>query len=216
MSKIDGEIMRSAVASILDYKKKHPRKFVETIELQVGLKNYDPNTDRRFSGSIALPVMACPRRTVCVFADAAHEEEAQKKGLPFMNVGDLKKLNKDKKLVRKLGHKYDYFLASDSLIKQLPRLLGPTLNKMGKFPTVVTHTEDLAVKAAEVKSSVKFQLKKALCLNVPVARVDMNEQDIIRNISISINFLCSLLKKNWQNIRRIHIKSTMSPPQLIY
>lgn len=160
--------------------------------------------------------MPCPRRTVCVFVDAAHEEEAKQKNIPYMNVNDLKKLGKDKKVIRKLGHKYDYFLASDSLIRTLPRLIGPGLNKMGKFPTVVTHSEDLLAKVNEAKSSVKFQLKKALCLNVPVARVDMNDQDIIRNITISINFLCSLLKKNWQNIRRIHIKSTMSPAQTIY
>lgn len=28
------------------------RKFVETVELQITLKNYDPNKDKRFSGSI--------------------------------------------------------------------------------------------------------------------------------------------------------------------
>ena len=160
--------------------------------------------------------MPCPRRTVCIFADAAHEEEAKAKGIPFMNQNDLKKLGKDKKVIRKLGHKYDYFLASDSLVRLLPRLIGPGLNKMGKFPSVVTHSDDLQAKVNEVKSSVKFQMKKVLCLNVPVARLDMSDQDIIRNITISINFLCSLLKKNWQNIRRIHIKSTMSPSQLIY
>ena len=133
-----------------------------------------------------------------------------------MNQADLKKLGKDKKVIRKLGHQYDYFLASDSLIRLLPRLIGPGLTKMGKFPTVVTHNDDLLQKINETKSSVKFQMKKVLCLNVPVARVDMTDQDIIRNINISVNFLCSLLKKNWQNIRRIHIKSTMSPSQLIY
>jgi len=28
------------------------RKFVETIELQIGLKNYDPQRDKRFSGTV--------------------------------------------------------------------------------------------------------------------------------------------------------------------
>ena len=45
---------------------------------------------------------------------------------------DLKKLNKNKKLIKKLARKYDAFIASDSLIKQIPRLLGPGLSK-GKF-----------------------------------------------------------------------------------
>lgn len=28
------------------------RKFQETVELQVGLKNYDPQKDKRFSGTV--------------------------------------------------------------------------------------------------------------------------------------------------------------------
>lgn len=41
-----------------------------------------------------------------------------------MSVDDLKKLNKNKKLVNKLAKKYHLFLASESVIKQIPRLLG--------------------------------------------------------------------------------------------
>ena len=51
-------------------------------------------------------------------------------GIPFMSADDLKKLNKDKKKVKKLAKSYDAFLASDTLIKQIPRLLGPGLNKV--------------------------------------------------------------------------------------
>ena len=47
-----------------------------------------------------------------------------------MSADDLKKLNKDKKKVKKLAAQYDAFLASDTLIKQIPRLLGPGLNKV--------------------------------------------------------------------------------------
>ena len=49
-----------------------------------------------------------------------------------MSADDLKKLNKDKKKVKKLAASYDAFLASDTLIKQIPRLLGPGLNKVCK------------------------------------------------------------------------------------
>lgn len=52
-----------------------------------------------------------------------------------MDVEGLKKLNKNKKLVKKLAKKYHAFLASESVIKQIPRLLGPGLNKAGKYTT---------------------------------------------------------------------------------
>ena len=77
-----------------------------------------------------------------------------------MTADDLKKLNKDKKLIKKLAKEYDAFLASDSLIKQIPRILGPGLNKAGKFPSVVTHQDNLSTKVDEVKATVKFQMKK--------------------------------------------------------
>ena len=58
--------------------------------------------------------------------------------------------------------KYDAFLASDSIIKQIPRLLGPGLNKAGKFPTMLTHSDNMLSKIEEVKSTIKFQMKKVL------------------------------------------------------
>ena len=39
--------------------------------------------------------------------------------------------------------KYSAFLASETVIKQIPRLLGPGLNKAGKFPALVSHAESL-------------------------------------------------------------------------
>ena len=77
-----------------------------------------------------------------------------------MSADDLKKLNKQKKLVKKLAKKYDAFLASESLIKQIPRLLGPGLNKAGKFPTLLTHGDNMEDKVNDLKSTIKFQMKK--------------------------------------------------------
>ena len=59
-----------------------------------------------------------------------------------------------------LAKKYDAFLASESLIKQIPRILGPGLNKAGKFPSLLTHNENMVAKVDEVKSTIKFQMKK--------------------------------------------------------
>jgi len=44
----------------------------------------------------------------------------------------------------------------------------------------------------------------------------MTEQQVYANIQITVNFLISLLKKNWQNIKTLNIKSTMGKPQRIF
>ncbi|CAG2171478.1 unnamed protein product [Oppiella nova] len=192
------------------------RKFLETVELQIALKNYDPQKDKRFSGTVKLRHIPRPKFRICVLGDQQHCDEASANSLPFMDAEALKKLNKNKKLVKKLAKSYDAFLASESLIKQIPRLLGPGLNKAGKFPTLLTHNENMMAKVDEVKATIKLQMKKVLCLAVAVGHVDMSSDELAQNINLTINFLVSLLKKNWQNIRSLHIKSTMGPPQRLY
>ncbi|CAI0390768.1 unnamed protein product [Linum tenue] len=132
-SKLQSEALREAISTIRSKAEEKPRKFTETVELQIGLKNYDPQKDKRFSGSVKLPHIPRPKMKVCMLGDAQHVEEANKLNLESMDVESLKKLNKNKKLVKKLAKSYHAFLASESVIKQIPRLLGPGLNKAGKL-----------------------------------------------------------------------------------
>lgn len=215
-SKLQSESVREAIKVMFKESAEKKRKFRETVELQIGLKQYDPQKDKRFSGSVKLPRIPRPNMTVCILGDAQHCEEAERNSIPAMSVEDLKKLNKNKKLVKKLAQKYHAFLASDALIKQIPRLLGPGLNKAGKFPGLIQHQEKMAEKVDEVKSTVKFQLKKALCLGVAVGHVEMSDQELFANINVAVNFLVSLLKKNWQNVKTLNLKTSMGKPQRIY
>jgi large subunit ribosomal protein L10Ae len=214
MSKIAGDVLRDAILGMLEGAKTKQRKFSETIELQVGLKNYDPQKDKRFSGSVKLPYIPRPRMKVCVLGDVKHCEQAKAIEVDSKTVEDLKKLNKNKKMVKKLAQSYHAFLASDSVIKQIPRLLGPGLNKAGKFPTPINKTVQECVD--EAKASIKFQLKKVLCLAVAVGNVQMSEAEIRTNIVYAVNFLVSLLKKNWQNVKSLNVKTTMGKPFRIY
>ncbi|XP_015416337.1 PREDICTED: 60S ribosomal protein L10a isoform X1 [Myotis davidii] len=271
-SKVSRDTLYEAVREVLHGNQRKRRKFLETVELQVSLKNYDPQKDKRFSGTVRLKSTPRPKFSVCVLGDQQHCDEAKAVDIPHMDIEALKKLNKNKKLVKKLAKKYDAFLASESLIKQIPRILGPGLNKAGKFPSLLTHNENMVAKVDEVKSTIKFQMKKVLCLAVAVghvkmtiprilgpglnkagkfpsllthnenmvAKVDevkstikfqmkkvlclavavghvkMTDDELVYNIHLAVNFLVSLLKKNWQNVRALYIKSTMGKPQRLY
>ncbi|KAI8070001.1 60S ribosomal protein L1-B [Gongronella butleri] len=216
MSKVSASAVRDVIVEIQKGSQEKKRNFVETVELQIGLKNYDPQRDKRFSGTIKLPNVARPNMSVCILGDAFHCDQAKAAGMEFQSVDDLKKLNKNKKLIKKLAKKYDAFLASEALIKQIPRLLGPGLHKVGKFPTPVSHSESLVDKANEIRATIKFQLKKVLCLAVAVGHVGMTEDQLVANIMLSVNFLVSLLKKHWQNIKSLYLKSTMGKPHRLF
>jgi large subunit ribosomal protein L10Ae len=86
----------------------------------------------------------------------------------------------------------------------------------GKFPTPVSHAEDMAAKVTDVKSTIKFQLKKVLCLGVAVGNVEMDKEALVANLMLAINYLVSLLKKGWQNVGSLVIKASMSPPHRVY
>merc|ERR1712173_370280 len=185
MSKVPKETLYECVQAVLSAATDKKRKFTETVDLQIGLKNYDPQKDKRFSGTVKLKHVPRPKFKVCLLGDQQHCDQAKSLGLDCMSADDLKKLNKDKKKVKKLAKSFDTFIASDTLIKQIPRLLGPGL-------------------------------KKALCLSVAVGNVAMSEDELVQNVHLAMNFLVSLLKKHWQNVKSLHIKSTMGPVQRLY
>merc|ERR1712241_1643984 len=216
-SKINRDSLRESIDNILkfslDTKK---RKFTESVELQINLKNYDPQKDKRFSGTVKLRHIPKPKQKICILGDQVHVDQAKANDLPCMSIDDLKKLNKDKKLVKKLAKKYDGFLASETLIRQIPRVLGPGLNKAGKFPAPIARGDSLTGRVEDSKCTIKFQMKKVLCLAVCVGHVKMTQEELYQNITLAINFLVSLLKKNWQNVRALYIKTSMGPSEKIF
>lgn len=244
-SKLDQAALRQTIRAMLEFSTKTKKRgFTETVELQIGLKNYDPQRDKRFSGSLKLPNPTKNKLKVCILGDQVHCDAAKKAGLDFRDIEMLKSLNKNKKLVKKLGmdiififilvvflflvsalfgiltffsaDSYDQFFASDSVIKQIPRILGPGLNKAGKFPSLIQHSDNLTEKINAMRCTVKFQLKKVLCMGVAVGNVGLTEDQLMLNVQLTVNFLVSLLKKNWQNIKSLYIKSTMGKPNRIY
>ena len=195
------------------------RKFKQTVELQVALKDYDPQKDKRFTGTVRLPNIPRPGLKICLIADQKHFDEAKSIGcgekdsvnsnIEVTTLDALKKFNKDKKLIKKWAKKFYLLLATDALVKKVPVVLGPILNRIGRFPQPVTHNDPLQKKIDDVKGSVKWQLKKVTNMNVAVGNQDMTDEELRQNIVMSLNFLASLTKKGWHNIKVIHIKTTM-------
>ena len=63
MSKINSDFLKRSINELLTTRKQ--RKFVETVELQIGLRDYDP--DKRFNGTVRLPHKAYNKLKVLLF-----------------------------------------------------------------------------------------------------------------------------------------------------
>ena len=209
-AKINNAQVAEAIAELR--LKMKQRKFTETIELQIGLKDYDPQKDKRFVGTVRLPNNPRPNLKICIIADEKHKDEVLKNkvDVDVVDLEYLKKFNKEKKLVKNWAKKYSLLLASDTVLKKVPVVVGPILNRINMFPQVVSHNETLLNKVEDVRSSVKFQLKKVTCLASAVGNATMTDDELRTNIMMSLNFLVSLLKKGWHNLKSVNIKSTMS------
>jgi len=103
-----------------------------------------------------------------VLGSVVHNEEAKNAGVDFIDVDGLKAFNKEKSKIRKWAKQYDTLLGSDIIVKQVNKLLGNVLIKMGKFPISMNEGEKVVVKIEELKNTIKFQLKKSICLGSSV------------------------------------------------
>jgi len=67
-------------------------------------------------------------------------------------------------------------LASDKILKKVRKVLGKILIKTNKFPLAIRPGETVEGKLNEVKSTVKFQLKKVTCLATAIGQDSMSEE----------------------------------------
>ncbi|KAM6185827.1 large ribosomal subunit protein uL1-like [Rhynchocyon petersi] len=151
------------------------------VELQISLKSYDSQKDKCFLATVKAKSTPHPRFSVCVLGDQQHCDEAKTTDIPHTDIEVLKKLCKKKKLIKKLAKMDDTFLVSESLIKQILRILGPGLNGW-QIPSLLIYNENTLAKADEVKSTNKFQMGKVLCLAVAVGHMKRTDDELVYNI----------------------------------
>ncbi|KAH8280100.1 hypothetical protein KR018_007781 [Drosophila ironensis] len=215
-TKINFDTIYRTVAKLKRHSSEPPvGGFYENVELLIGLCNSNGPAAKRLGGNIQLYHIARPHLKVCVLGDARHCDEARSIGIDYLDLVALRALACDKKFAKKLAKVYDEFLISESLVKIVPRLLGPGLTNSGKFPTPLSHHESMQDKI-DVISTTSLKIKNIVCLSVNVGNVGMNREKLTQNINMSIKFLVSLLKEKWSNVQSLHIKTIRGQPQRIY
>ena len=186
--------------------------------ISLQLRGYIINKDKRFVGSIKLPHIIRPNVRIGVLGNKIHCEQAQAlndKNISAYDLATLQSFNKEKKVVKKWTRRHHLFIASADVINQVNRVLGQTYTKANKFPTNIKDSTVQAV-VDEVKKTANIRLKKSVAFGVPVANVTMTERQVYENIMLCTNFIVTLLKKGWQSVGSINLKSTMGHAHRIY
>merc|ERR1712061_474174 len=88
------------------------------VELQVGLKNYDLKKDRPIEGSKPLHFPTRSNLKICFIGEAKSLDQSDLTNVDLKTIEDIKKFNKNKKLIKKFVKSYSGFLIPESKKKE--------------------------------------------------------------------------------------------------
>lgn len=214
MSKVTNESAKVCIEEVL--KNRKTRNFKETVELQVMFREYDPEKEKRFNSATLLNYPTKLKLKLCVIGTMRHVEEARALGMEAVTVDDLKKFNNEDKVIKKWARKFNMILVSESLSKNVTRLVGRQISSVGKLPVSIGENEKVKDKYDELLRTIRFRVKKYPWLAHAIGTELLSPEELRQNLNKSVNFLISLLPKGWHNIRSINVKTTMGQPYKLY
>lgn len=181
------------------------RKFSQTVELIVNLQNYDV---RKEALNIFVEVPHPSEKRICAFltkhsnlVDSITEDDFVK--------------YKEKKDMKTLANKYDFFIAVAPMMSKIATKFGRVFGPLGKMPSpqggLITKEDPDTIQAMinKMKKMVRVRNKEA-SIKLPVCKETMNDDMIIDNIQSLLTQLETKLPRGKENIKNAMIKFTMS------
>ena len=205
-------VNESEIVTLIQEAKKgeRERKFKESLELYITLKDIDVKKGFALNEVIQLPKQMSKPAAVCVMATGDMGLKAKDaKADEVMDNDHLSKLAEDKRASRKVINKYDFFLADTKLMPVVGKSLGQLLGPRGKMPTPVPFNAPIESFLERFRSSIRVRVKNSLSISCKIGDVTMDEHDVAANAIAVINNLKTKLPNGDKNIRKYMIKTTM-------
>lgn len=205
-----------AVEKMKQSSKEKERKFKQTVDLVVNLKNIDLNIPKnRVDEDILLPKGRGTDAKVALFASG--ELALKSKDLVdfLIKPEEIEEYSEDKKAFKKLADKHDYFVAEAPLMPTIGKTLGTVLGPRGKMPRPVPPAADLTGMITNLRKTIKIRSKSNTTFHTIVGNDDMSSEDIADNIQVIIKRLEGVLERGKMNIRSIYVKTSMGPSEKI-
>jgi len=184
------------------------RKFDQTVELIVNLKKFDVKKNQ-INTFVSLPHKMKDKK-VCGFIE-------DKSDL----VDVISKKNfiayKDKKKLKQLIKKYDFFIASGANMPAVATTFGRVLGPAGKMPSpklgILMQESPEAIKevVGRINKAVRIQAKEP-SIKIAVAKQKMTDVEIADNVKAGYNAILNELPMKKDNVKSVMIKLTMGAP----
>ena len=189
-------------------KRKAKRKFNQTIDLLVNLKEFDVRK-QAFNIFVEIPHQFKDKKIGGFFEKSSKVIETIKKD-------DFIKY-KAKKDVKQLVKAYDSFVANTKLMPAVATSFGRVLGPVGKMPSpqlgTLPNEDDETVKKMvdKVNHSIRVIVKEA-SIKIGAARENLSNEKVVDNLVSVYHKVLSSLPKGKDNVRNVKIKFTMSKP----
>ena len=188
------------------------RKFSETVELSINLKDLDLTVPKnRLEDEIPLPNGRGKPVKVAVFGSP---ELLQKvKGVADVTVAanQIDDFAKDKKTAKKMVGQVDFFLAEAPLMPTIGKRLGVVLGPRGKMPKPVPPGSDPTNLIRALQKSVRIRSKGNRTFHAPVGTRGMQPEQIAQNVDVVLARIVGKLERGRTNIESVYVKTTMGP-----
>lgn len=189
------------------------RKFVQSIELTINVKDIDlTKPENRFTETIELPHgLGKKRRKICVIASGDMALRAERMLLVNKVLGkeDLEALVGNKRMAKKLARSYDYFLVDPSMMSLAAKALGAALGAKGKAPVPIPPGTELEKLVEKYSKSVTLRLRKGPTLSCIIGTEDMDSKALAENAEAVISRIVEKLEKRFRSVASIYVKKTM-------
>ena len=192
------------------------RNFKQSIDLIINLKDIDlKKTDQQINTSITLHYDNGKKVSVCAFVGPELEKNAKETFDETISLNQFDKY-KDKKEIKALANKHDFFVAQASVMAKVATAFGRVLGPRGKMPNpktggVLPPNANVSQVYEKFKKTVNAATKNEPTIKCMVGKEDSNEEHVVDNILTVYNTILSLVPNEKNNIKNVMLKLTMSP-----
>src|SRR5574338_10825 len=189
------------------------RKFKQTVEMYVILKDIDVKKGFAMNETIQLPKKLSKPTTVCVMAGGDMGLKAKSANADrVVNCDEINTLAANKREARKFINNYDFFLADTQLMTTVGKVLGQLLGPRGKMPIPVPFNAPIESFLDRFRSSIRVKVKNSLSMSCKIGDESMDDNDLAANAHAVLNAIEKKLPSGDKNIRKIMVKTSMGKP----
>jgi large subunit ribosomal protein L1 len=186
------------------------RKFTQSAELTLVLKDIDVKKGFNLNEVVALPHKPSKEPTICVIATGDIGSKVRKAGVDrVMEPQELDRLGTNKREARKVVRSYDFFLSDTAQMATVGRSLGQFLGPKGKMPTPLPYGAPVEAIANRFRSSVRVKAKSQLNLSAKIGDEKMDDSQLAENANAVISAVEKKLPQGDKNIKNAMVKFTM-------